>query len=157
MFVIIQGPVSARKLFLSFAVAALCAIYAMTQSNCESDFQLSLWTLILIAYLTTLAGLIALYPQAIDRVFGKARCPHCKKATWSLREILRISRWFHPRCPNCSAYVKLKLRGGLLLFLAFPIWFAALYFSNSIAISFITSMLFGLVCLKLLTSMQVLK
>lgn len=157
MFVIIQGPISARKLFVSLGLAALCAIYAMTQSNCESDFQISLWTLILITYVTALAGLITFYPRAADGIFGKSKCPHCMKATWTLQDILRLSRWFHPKCTNCSSFVRLKIEWGILFFLVFPLWLAALVLSNSFAVSIVTVMLYVLFYLKVLTSAQVLK
>lgn len=157
MLIVVHGPISAKKLFVILGLGALCAIYAMTQSNCESDFQISLWTLILIIYVTGLAGVITFYPRAIDRIFGKSKCPHCKKATWSLREVLRLSRWFHPRCTNCLKFVKLKTQWGILIFLSFPLWLVGFLLSSSFAVSIIVVMLFILMYLKILTSALVLK
>jgi hypothetical protein len=149
MIVIIQGPIGRRRFFALLGLAMLGSLYAALTCTGEDDVALSVSAFAFFAYLTGISALLVYKPGHVDSLIGRAACPYCKQSTWSLSDILRISRWTTVRCRHCNYPAKARIWWFLLFALALPLWLASLVVLGSVTWPFLIVATYGLAWLYL--------
>jgi len=149
MYVHIQGPISRRQYFWTLAIGVAVLTYATLNSQTNDEFALYLGALLFVLYVIAVSVFLLFAPRTTDSVFGRAICPHCRRRTWSLRDILRISPWTTVRCSHCSYAAKMRVWWLAMGLFGIPVWLAALIGLDSFAWAFLLLATYSMLCLYL--------